>query len=95
MIFVSKIWPSIEEFDFPTKRQILHCLLFLFFSFEQEKPSVPGTSSEIADESPEIDYQMRYIAHDDNVYCKTLTTEKISVSGVCIYESPLCKWLYS
>ncbi|XP_034265595.1 axonemal dynein light chain domain-containing protein 1 [Pantherophis guttatus] len=53
----------------------------------KEKPSVPGTSSEIADESPEIDYQMRYIAHDDNVYCKTLTTEKISVSGRELYAS--------
>ncbi|KAG8132866.1 hypothetical protein E2320_010683 [Naja naja] len=53
----------------------------------QEMPSVPSTCSEIPDESPEIDYQMRYIAHDANVYCKTLTAEKISVSGGELYAS--------
>ncbi|XP_032082896.1 axonemal dynein light chain domain-containing protein 1 [Thamnophis elegans] len=53
----------------------------------QGQPSVPSTSSGIEDESPEIDYQMRYIAHDDNVYCKTLTAEKISVSGRELYAS--------
>ncbi|XP_025025117.1 axonemal dynein light chain domain-containing protein 1 [Python bivittatus] len=47
----------------------------------QEKPPVPGTSSEMATESAEIDYQMRYIADDTNVHCKTLTAEKITVSG--------------
>ncbi|XP_029139030.1 axonemal dynein light chain domain-containing protein 1 [Protobothrops mucrosquamatus] len=53
----------------------------------QKKPSLPGTSSEIPEESPEIDYQMRYIAHDANVYCKTLTAEKITVSGRELYAS--------
>lgn len=90
MIFVYKIWPSMKGLAFQ-ERDKYYTACFFFFS-GQKKPSLPGTSSEIPEESPEIDYQMRYIAHDANVYCKTLTAEKITVSGVCIYDSPLCKF---
>ncbi|XP_063154544.1 axonemal dynein light chain domain-containing protein 1 [Candoia aspera] len=53
----------------------------------QEKPPVPGSSSEMPAESAEIDYQMRYIADDANVHCKTLTAEKVTVSGRELYAS--------
>ncbi|ETE66185.1 Axonemal dynein light chain domain-containing protein 1, partial [Ophiophagus hannah] len=69
----------------PTKLIDKKELIYYFGS--EEMPSVPSTCSEIPDESPEIDYQMRYIAHDANVYCKTLTAEKISVSGGELYAS--------